>query len=282
MKKKVLMVVKTYPTPSRGYGETVCTAGIDLESGRWIRIYPFPFRTAEQYKKFKKYEIFEFNLQKSDARDKRPESFRLVELESAQKISEALPTKDHWKARLEFLLPTLLPNVNHLKNGLYDEQAKSFGQSIGLVQVRPQSAVVEFELDEPDWNESQAAKLEKAKSDFENNLFSTAEQIREFQTLEKLPYKIRLTFTDMSGENFSLLVTDWEIGVLFLKERIRVGEQKALENVKFKIEQEIFAATNDVYLVLGSVFGHFKQGTLVVIGFVYPKTKPKPVMDELF
>jgi hypothetical protein len=282
MRKKVLMVVKTYPTPSRGYGETVCTAGIDLESGRWIRIYPFPFRTAEQYTKFKKYEIFEFNLEKADARDKRPESFRLIEMESAQKIAEALTTKDSWASRLEFLLPTLLPNVSYLKNALYDEQNDTFGQSLGLVQVLPSSAEVVFEADEPDWNESQIAKLEKAKFDFENNLFSTPEQIRVFQTLEKLPYKIRLTFTDMSNTTYSFLVTDWEIGILFLSERNRVGEQKALENVKFKIEQQIFASTNDVYLILGSVFGHLKQDTLVVIGFVYPKTKPKPVMDALF
>ena len=36
---KVLIVVMTYPHPSRGYQELVCTAGI-TESGEWVRLYP--------------------------------------------------------------------------------------------------------------------------------------------------------------------------------------------------------------------------------------------------
>ncbi len=42
-KQRILVTVKTYPTLSRKYGETVCTAGIG-EDGTWIRIYPVPFR----------------------------------------------------------------------------------------------------------------------------------------------------------------------------------------------------------------------------------------------
>jgi hypothetical protein len=53
-KQRVLITVKTSPTLSRKYGETVCTAGV-REDGSWVRIYPVPFRRlheAEQYKKF--------------------------------------------------------------------------------------------------------------------------------------------------------------------------------------------------------------------------------------
>ena len=48
-KQRVLITVKTYPTLSRKYGETVCTAGV-REDGTWVRIYPVPFRrlNAEQ------------------------------------------------------------------------------------------------------------------------------------------------------------------------------------------------------------------------------------------
>ena len=42
-KQRILVTVKTYPTLSRKYGETVCTAGI-REDGTWVRIYPVPFR----------------------------------------------------------------------------------------------------------------------------------------------------------------------------------------------------------------------------------------------
>lgn len=41
--ERVLITVKTYPTLSKKYGETVCTAGL-REDGSWVRIYPVPFR----------------------------------------------------------------------------------------------------------------------------------------------------------------------------------------------------------------------------------------------
>ena len=51
-KERVLITAKTYPTLSRKYGETVCTAGL-REDGSWVRIYPVPFRRlndSEQYR----------------------------------------------------------------------------------------------------------------------------------------------------------------------------------------------------------------------------------------
>ena len=42
-KHRILVTVKTYPTLSRKYGETVCTAGVRAD-GTWVRIYPVPFR----------------------------------------------------------------------------------------------------------------------------------------------------------------------------------------------------------------------------------------------
>jgi hypothetical protein len=57
--KKVLVTVKAYPNPSKKYGETVCVAGIDLGTGKWIRLYPIQYRDLEDEKKFKKYSIIE-------------------------------------------------------------------------------------------------------------------------------------------------------------------------------------------------------------------------------
>ncbi len=50
--KKVLVTVKTYPNPSRKYQETVCVAGIDLDTKTWIRLYPIKFRDLEANKQF--------------------------------------------------------------------------------------------------------------------------------------------------------------------------------------------------------------------------------------
>lgn len=40
---RFLIIVKTYPSPSAKYGETVCCAGIDAETGGWIRMFPVNF-----------------------------------------------------------------------------------------------------------------------------------------------------------------------------------------------------------------------------------------------
>ena len=53
-RERVLITVKTYPTLSRKYGETVCTAGVRAD-GSWMRIYPVPFRRLEEEEQYKKF-----------------------------------------------------------------------------------------------------------------------------------------------------------------------------------------------------------------------------------
>lgn len=43
---KVLITVMTYPHPSRGYQELVCTAGV-TDAGEWVRLYPVDYRYRE-------------------------------------------------------------------------------------------------------------------------------------------------------------------------------------------------------------------------------------------
>ena len=101
---KILVTVKAYPNPSTKYGETVCIAGIDIDTLEWIRLYPVQFRDLESDKQFKKYSIIEAYVRKA-AKDKRPESYNIDE-ESIRIIDE-LDTKDRWKKRKEIVLPTV-------------------------------------------------------------------------------------------------------------------------------------------------------------------------------
>ncbi len=55
-RKRVLILVKAEPSPSRKYGSTVCTAGI-TEDGEFIRLYPIPFSLfCDRERKFSKYD----------------------------------------------------------------------------------------------------------------------------------------------------------------------------------------------------------------------------------
>src|SRR5665213_640522 len=66
-KERVLITVKTYPTLSRKYGETVCTAGV-REDGSWVGIYPVPFRRLDETEQYRKFDWVECRLIRNQKR----------------------------------------------------------------------------------------------------------------------------------------------------------------------------------------------------------------------
>ena len=76
----VFILVKTYPTLSRKYDELVCTAGI-TEDGKWVRIYPLPFRKLDYDKRYRKYQWLDIPLERN-YEDIRPESHRPTSLDN--------------------------------------------------------------------------------------------------------------------------------------------------------------------------------------------------------
>lgn len=98
-KERVLIVVKTYPVPSKKYIELVCTAGVK-EDGTLIRIYPAPFRFLNA--KYKKYQWIELDLGKNP-KDFRPESYRLCNIEDI-KICGSVPSKGNLEERKRLIL----------------------------------------------------------------------------------------------------------------------------------------------------------------------------------
>jgi hypothetical protein len=84
--ERVLITVKTYPTLSRKYGETVCTAGV-REDGSWVRIYPVPFRRLEEKEQYSKYSWVECRLER-DTVDVRPETYRPVDQRELVPVGE--------------------------------------------------------------------------------------------------------------------------------------------------------------------------------------------------
>ncbi|MGB3768417.1 MAG: hypothetical protein WA947_17805 [Phormidesmis sp.] len=74
VKTKVLITVMTYPYPSRGYQELVCTAGI-TENNEWVRLYPVDYRYRSEDQQFRKYQWVEVGLLPRGAgNDRRKES----------------------------------------------------------------------------------------------------------------------------------------------------------------------------------------------------------------
>ena len=101
---QILITIKTYPTPSKKYVETVCVAGVSLNTKGLVRLYPVPFRDLDENKKFKKYNIIEAKITKAND-DRRPESYK-INPESI-KIIGSVDTKDKWQKRKDTVLPVL-------------------------------------------------------------------------------------------------------------------------------------------------------------------------------
>ena len=61
IKKRVLITVRTYPVPATKGVEVSCTAGV-THDGKWIRLFPLPYRLLEDERKFKKYQWIDVNV----------------------------------------------------------------------------------------------------------------------------------------------------------------------------------------------------------------------------
>jgi hypothetical protein len=140
----VLITVMTYPHPSRGYSELVCTAGI-TRSSEWIRLYPVDYRYRARCQQFHKYQWINVGLASRGAgNDNRSES-RRPDLDSIRILGPPLSSDDAWRERREIIEKMPVRTVNQLR-GLYE----SARVSIGI--VRPTEMLdLEVEPADPEW-----------------------------------------------------------------------------------------------------------------------------------
>lgn len=274
--ENVLMLVKTYPTPSAAYGELVCTAGIRLRDNKWVRIYPYPFRLLNEDQRFSKGNIVRISLRKTDDRDQRPESYKPTNVENVE-IVDFLDTKDHWSKRMAYIAPTVISSVNELKEGIFprDENGNNlWGPSILPVRVAPGSARLSWNRN-TGWDEKQIANLSKAEAFVKENLFLDDGIKASFRQLSKVPYEFRLQYADAVGDEFQHLILDWEIAQLYYNVRRRErNDDDALEKVRQRIEDVIFKEDKDIHLILGNVAHGFRnKHGLAIDGFIYPKRR---------
>ncbi len=288
------MVVKTYPNPSRKYGELTCTAGIRLSDNSWVRIYPYPFRLLEYDYRFQKYDILELPLVKA-SQDPRPDSYRLEDHTKIRVLGN-LPPGKRWEERMRYIRPTVMGSTEEFEaqmvrreplagsglQGLFGDEAHQgkrrvvWGTTIAVIAVQQASAYLEAEYLGEDWPPDAKAKLE-APAFWDEGLFEGAEMSplmkRPKELLRFCPYKFHLIFTDLAGRTVRKVVTDWEICSLYFREERRLGSREAaLESVKHKVEKQIFAPDRETFLVVGSIhYRYARKDMYAVIGFIWPK-----------
>lgn len=261
-RERVLITVKTYPTLSRKYGETVCTAGV-REDGSWIRIYPVPFRRLDDKEQYKKYDWIECDFVRSKT-DPRPETYHPTDVHQLVPVSH-LNTADNWRERRRLLLKTgcVYTKLQELIDGAKANQ-------VSLATFKP-AKVHDFVFEEEDrvWDDKRLAEMRLRTS--QTDLFADEDWRKTFQVIPKLPYSFSYRFEDADGRRSELQILDWEIGALYWNcwRACDRDEKAAIQKVRQKYF-EVFSK-KDLHLFLRTTQEfHFRAPNPWVIIGVLP------------
>lgn len=250
---KVLVTVKTYPNPSDKHDETVCTAVV-TESGDWLRIYPVPYRYLPVEKQYKKWQWMEIGLaRRGYQNDPRPES-REPEVNSIRLLGEPLPRSNAWETRR-----LIIDKMPHRTLSELMRQWVANRTSLGI--IRP-AEVLDLEVTEGEkkWAPKHEARMAQPL------LFGKR------KPLHRIPFRFYYVFRCLDQkEPHRLLLEDWELGALFLRERESKGENAAVQSVKQKFLDDLCGPDKDTRFFVGT---RHPLNQWLVIGLFYPPKKP--------
>lgn len=273
-RKRVYIVVKTYPTISKEYSELVCTAGI-LEDGSWIRLYPVPFRKLELDQMYPKYTWVELEAERN-TNDFRPETYRPI-LDTIK--VEPKPKKPDWDERRHIIF-----KKQKIYTSLTELIADAKAGLVSLAIFKP-TKIINFNHEEVDrdWDPNKLAILKSLSQ--QQNLFQTAEEIEEeFKVVNKVPYKFSYTLEDSNGKRSTMMIEDWELGMLYFNclSKANGNEKLAIQKVKEKYFD--FFMSRDLYFFLGTTkqFHNVAPNPFIIIGAFYPPNLPETQQCSLF
>ncbi len=261
-KRRVLITVKTYPQPSMKYEETVCVAGIDMDSLQWVRLYPVQFRALPFEQQFRKYDIVSLYLKKHP-QDSRPESYR-PDYDSLA-VEGSLPAGGDWHERRTIVEPTASASMCAIQM-----EHQTTNKSLGC--FRP-AEVLDFivEDDSPRWEGKQRSALQQL------SLFETGRQ-----PLEKVPlkfsYRYRCTDRACAGHRQTLL--DWEAYQLYRNLKAK-GDSIATirQKIREKFLEDLCGPSKDTMFFVGNHSTH--PASFMVLGVFYPPRREPTLFDHV-
>jgi hypothetical protein len=247
---RFLMLVKTYPIPSKTYAETVCCAGIDAETHGWVRMYPVNFRSLDEYARFRKWQFIEATWIRS-TNDARPESRKVHQ--DTIRAGELLKAGSGWSQRLAWLEPLIDPSLEALRT----EQLR-VNKSLGA--IRPKRIKRFIIRPAQHWDTQAQQELRQL------SLAWTASPTPR-GNLEQLPYDFLYEFDcdDPTCSGHQMEIFDWELGQAFRNFRRLYGENGWRDKLRQKYEQEL--PNRDLILLLGT---HHRWNSWLIIGVVAP------------
>ena len=257
-KTRILILCKTYPSPSARHAETSCVAGME-EDGTLIRLYPVPFRLIDDDAQFKKWQWITARIEKS-SNDSRPESHRVF-VDTIIRDNAPLPTRNDWQSRRAWL--DKIPVFDDFA-GL--EAARlTTGATLGLLRPTRVLGLDVAQANPPDWTAEERQKLTQLQN--QGGLFDTTDA-NSIATLKKIPFDFHYRYR-CGGADCRHKIVDWEAGALYWNVRRSKGVnwEPAFRN---KIETEL--PTKDLVFLMGTV--HRFPDQWLIASLIYPPKQP--------
>jgi hypothetical protein len=260
IKKRALITVRTYPTPSSKSVEASCTAGV-TDSGEWIRLFPVPYRLMAEARRFQKWHWIDVNTLKA-ANDSRLESFKINQDSIA--VGAQVGSNDGWQQRRKILEPLRRSSMCRIQKERNERGAPTLGFfkpfKIERLSIDP--------ADQVDWSPEERAILQQG-----GDLFQKAPE----QLLEKIPFEFRYDYRcgDVDCNGHSMMCTDWEMMQAYRSWRRRYGNAwEAAFRSKFESEM---INQNDTHFFVGTL--HQYPSRWIIVGLFYPpKTQVGPLL----
>jgi hypothetical protein len=261
--EELLILTKTYPSPSTKYRETTCVAAV-TRGGEMRRLFPVPHRLLEGTAQFKKWEWIRARVLKAD-NDHRPESYR-IDADSIKRSDKVIQIKHgDWGDRMKWIEPHVVGSFQIL-----EARRKETGQTLGF--IRP-ARILKLEitaLRETEWTEADRTKLSQ------DGLFDSA-AVKNRAPLRKLPFDFHYHY-ESGGSVYRHKLVDWEVGALY-RNCFRDHGPKGWEG-KFRQKLELGFQSKDLHFLMGTI--HRFPDQWLIVGLVYPPRQPaKPVVQEL-
>ncbi len=260
--EKLLIITKTYPSPSRQYRETSCIAALN-QDGEMRRLFPIPYRLLDGRQQFRRWEWISASITKA-REDHRPESYK-VNTDSIKRLSK-LGTEHAWAERLNRIEPHILNNFPSL-----EERRQTTGESLGL--FRPCNFSLEIrKTTNPDWTDEEKTKL------IQDGLFDATE-VKSRLLLRKMPYDFYYKYESQTVSGISVYkhkIIDWEVSALFWNCQNKYGDEWE-RYFRQKLEVD-FKQKKDLIYLMGTI--HRFPDKWLIVGLIYP---PKaPVRQQAF
>lgn len=266
---KILILCKTYPSPSARYAETSCVAGIE-DTGKLVRLYPVPFRLIADTAKFKKWQWITAKIEKTN-KDHRAESHR-IGVDTIVCAEQSMDTSDGWAERRTWLAK------NTIFGRFAELEAFRTAKGVTLGLLRPHRVLsLEITPCAPDWTDEEKKKLIQLQQ--QGSLFDSSDAA-SIAMLRKLPfdfhYHCQYMAPDGSKEDVRHKIADWEAGALYWN----VVRQHGINwEAPFRQKMEYELPSKDLMFLMGTI--HRFPDQWLITSLIYPPKQPPERATQL-